>query len=340
MAIIQFNDFYQTELSFNITDSTNEIIVVNATPPANLPAVFLIDNELVLLNSASTTTWTVERGFEGTTPSAHLAGAQVTAVISKAVLDQVSGKSKIMRGTYAAKPSPEMTGRLYFPTDAPYILYDTGSVWEHYGPVLPNCQPPRIADFPYLVRTSQATIVDSPMGLSISVPSTATDRYMMIGQDSPGTTNFSVEFGVKTIETAPSVFGIGVVGWRDSDNKGMVAGYIDEQYYGGRYLCTSISNLDTTPTGFASYEVSNGFGDIRQSHRLVKVTFSLNGSNNYKIDMDISFDGVTYDYIPISGTDLLSHMPNSQGVITKVGIFLFGTACQCNVFNWKVYSNV
>ena len=77
-----------TTLNGNINSSVTSIILSSATGyPTNYPFVLALDynaasEELVLVtNKTAATTFTVTRGFNGTTPQAHRTGAVVRHVI-------------------------------------------------------------------------------------------------------------------------------------------------------------------------------------------------------------------------------------------------------------------
>ena len=53
-----------------------------------------------------------------------------------------TGGGTIDSGTYASLPAASAAGRLYLPTDAPYVLRDTGAAWEAWGPVRRLTVPP------------------------------------------------------------------------------------------------------------------------------------------------------------------------------------------------------
>jgi hypothetical protein len=77
MAILHKN-FAQTTLAAAITDTSGTSITV--TSEASFPAVqfiISIDTEAMLVTNVATTTWTVTRGYEGSTAATHLNGATI-----------------------------------------------------------------------------------------------------------------------------------------------------------------------------------------------------------------------------------------------------------------------
>lgn len=78
---------YSTTLNGGITDVAVTLVVTSATgaPAANFR--LRIDDEIMLCTSKAGATYTVTRGVEGTVAAAHLNGATVAHLITKAGLD-------------------------------------------------------------------------------------------------------------------------------------------------------------------------------------------------------------------------------------------------------------
>lgn len=92
MAILHKN-FAQTTLASAITDTGGTSITV--TSETSFPAVqfiISIDTEAMLVTTVSTTTWTVTRGYEGSTAATHLNGAAIFHDISAAEADSIAAK--------------------------------------------------------------------------------------------------------------------------------------------------------------------------------------------------------------------------------------------------------
>ena len=87
-----------TTLAAGITVSDTSIVVSSRTGFPEQPVFRIrVDDELLLVTAgAGTTTWTVERGIETTTPAAHSSGAQVAQVLTagslRAVIDDVQSR--------------------------------------------------------------------------------------------------------------------------------------------------------------------------------------------------------------------------------------------------------
>ncbi|MFA5378587.1 MAG: hypothetical protein WC455_22730 [Dehalococcoidia bacterium] len=75
------------------TADGTSITVSSATGfPATAQYRILVDDELMIVTAgATTTTWTVTRGAEGTTGATHLDGAAVTHVLTAGALAQLKG---------------------------------------------------------------------------------------------------------------------------------------------------------------------------------------------------------------------------------------------------------
>lgn len=76
----------------------------------------------VVRNSGDVLTW----AGDAYTPDTPVGGAGVS----------------VTAGSYAGRPSPSAAGNLHLPTDAPYVLRDTGSAWQAWGPLRQLVIPP------------------------------------------------------------------------------------------------------------------------------------------------------------------------------------------------------
>jgi hypothetical protein len=88
---IHHKNFAETTLAAAITDTSGTSITV--TSEASFPAapfIISIDTEAMLVTNVSTTTWTVTRGYEGSTAATHLNGAAIYHDISAAEADVIS----------------------------------------------------------------------------------------------------------------------------------------------------------------------------------------------------------------------------------------------------------
>lgn len=93
-------NFAQTTLAAAITDTTGTSITV--TSEAGFPAtpfIVSIDTEAFLVGTVAETTWTVTRGYEGSTTATHLNGAAIYHDISAAEADSIAAKLPLAGGT-------------------------------------------------------------------------------------------------------------------------------------------------------------------------------------------------------------------------------------------------
>ena len=71
-------NFAQTTLGAAITDTSGtSVTVASSTGFPATPFIVSIDTECLLVTNVSGTTWTVTRGYEGSTAATHLNGAAV-----------------------------------------------------------------------------------------------------------------------------------------------------------------------------------------------------------------------------------------------------------------------
>lgn len=136
-----------TSLSAAITSTTaTSITITSATLfPSSPQFRILIDSEIMLVTGISGTTWTVTRGIEGSTAATHTTGSTVSLILTAGALDQITADN-CQSGSISSLPAVEKAGRLYFPTDSPVILRDTGAIWQPYGPIW-NLSPPNLSGY-------------------------------------------------------------------------------------------------------------------------------------------------------------------------------------------------
>lgn len=134
----QFANFAQTTLTAAISSTATTITVNSASSfPTSAQYHIVVDSEIMIVTGgAGTTTWTVTRGAEGTTATAHALYAVVANVLTKGSLNQFR-QDNISYGTYVNLPTAGIAGRLYQATDGPFIFQDNGTSWQAFGPVLP-----------------------------------------------------------------------------------------------------------------------------------------------------------------------------------------------------------
>jgi hypothetical protein len=93
----------------------------------------LIDSEILFVNSgATTTTWNVARGMEGTVSTSHGAGAAINAVLTAGALDAIRAQINGY-GTYISLPVSGMKfGDTYRTNDTGQTFIYNGSVWTPF----------------------------------------------------------------------------------------------------------------------------------------------------------------------------------------------------------------
>jgi hypothetical protein len=98
---INHKNFAQTTLGAAITTTDGTSITV--TSEAGFPAVdfiISIDTECMLVTNVSTTTWTVTRGYEGSTAATHTNGTAIYHDISAAEADAIALKAALAGATF------------------------------------------------------------------------------------------------------------------------------------------------------------------------------------------------------------------------------------------------
>src|SRR5436190_22498956 len=168
MATEKFANNPTTTLNGAINNSVTSITVTSATTfPTTGNFRILIDSEILLVTAVSGTTFTVTRGAEGTTAVTHADLASVDGIVTKGSLDALRS-DLISNGTFAGKPTTEIAGRLYLVNDGSYLLRDTGSIYETYGPIH-KFIPPDDSQFSW-VNQGSATISTAGGLLYLSNP--------------------------------------------------------------------------------------------------------------------------------------------------------------------------
>ena len=140
---INHKNFAQTTLAAAITDTSGTSITV--TSETSFPAVnfiISIDTEVMLVTNVSTTTWTVTRGYEGSTAATHLNGATIYHDISAAEADSIAAKLPLSGGTmtgalipagHATPATAEVDAVCYGTGDPPSAAgVPEGTIWIKY----------------------------------------------------------------------------------------------------------------------------------------------------------------------------------------------------------------
>ena len=103
-----------TTLSGSVTASSTSMAVASAAAfPATAEFRVRMDSEILLVtDGAGTTTWTVTRGADGTTPAPHTAGATVS-LVERAAIASCSGGGSPCTSLVPSKTSTGADGKSY-----------------------------------------------------------------------------------------------------------------------------------------------------------------------------------------------------------------------------------
>lgn len=168
----QYANNAQTTLAAAVTAGATTLTVTSAAGfPAQPQFRIRIDDELLLVTGVSGTTWTVQRGIEGTTAAAHASGATVTHVLTAGGLLNLAGQL-IIPGPSTSAPSSGIPGRIYLPNDVPVLLLDTGTAWQPFLPGHAPFTPPQLTAFTLYNQTTEQFTQVGPCILAVKTQST------------------------------------------------------------------------------------------------------------------------------------------------------------------------
>ena len=159
VELIQPANNAQTTLSGNLTDSATSIVVVS-TATFSPTGLIAIGNELITYTGKTSTTFTgCIRGYDGTTPAAHLNGARVEDLITKAHHNVLAGtvialETKV--GSGASTPS------------ANTVLRGTGAGTSAFGQIV-NADIDPTAAIPYSKLSLTGGIVNADVSASAAI---------------------------------------------------------------------------------------------------------------------------------------------------------------------------
>jgi hypothetical protein len=93
-----------------------------------------IESEIMICTGRSGDGLTVTRGQEGSTAASHSSGLPVELVLTRQSLLNLAEYYNLTPDTFANRPSASIAGRIFIPTDTPWITkcYDTGSAWRNF----------------------------------------------------------------------------------------------------------------------------------------------------------------------------------------------------------------
>jgi hypothetical protein len=103
-----------TTLSGSLTASATSMAVASAAAfPATAEFRVRMDSEILLVtDGAGTTTWTVTRGADGTTPATHTAGA-IVSIVERAAIASCTGGGSPCTNLVPSKTSTGADGKIY-----------------------------------------------------------------------------------------------------------------------------------------------------------------------------------------------------------------------------------
>jgi len=280
MSVEQYANNASTTLNGAIDNSTTTVVVTDASAfPSSGDFRIKIENELMLVTSVSSNTFTVTRGVEGTTAASHSDTTPVYHIMTKQSFLNLF-RDGVSAGTFSSRPSAGRAGRLFYATDIPGIVqWDNGSVWKNlfqgYGP-FDEVDP---SFYPTWVNQQNATF--SQYGGAVRLEDDGTNNS---GEDlrlrvktKTGTNTCTVSIGCRVYSNGrqPVVYGIA---FRKTGNSNILGcGFIvrnGDQC--SRYFCARWSDANTFAT--TQYEQ---FGDVSFAPQFVR--FKWTGSSNFEM---------------------------------------------------------
>jgi hypothetical protein len=307
MALELYANYWLRDLSSNYTAGSGTLSVSSAAPAAMQVAgtqfrVRLANpsNTLLIVTAgAATTTWTVTAEANDANCAAA-AGAVLGGEATAGMLDQIRIDSQ-QTGAIASA-SAYKAGSLYFPTDAPMLLRDTGSTFARWGPLFRLTAPPSVGSLTW-VNQGTATASDLYGGIFMSTTNTgATDSLKILVKSAPATPwTFTVLYlvdgaGINFITT-------GICLRESGTGKLINWGYC---YNGG---WTSLVTRFTNPTTFSSTPLTNNLGTPYIFYRVTD-----NGTN---LIYSASLNGQDFSNIVLTEprTAFMAGGPNQAGIM-------------------------
>jgi hypothetical protein len=131
MATERFANRPITTLNVGVDSSETSLVV---TDPSLFPGVpqfrILIEDEIMLVNGVSGSTYSVSRGAEGTTASSHLSGVAVIHILTAGALDELRSASGLRSDTTIVNvdaATAPTTGQMLVATDSTHATWQTVS---------------------------------------------------------------------------------------------------------------------------------------------------------------------------------------------------------------------
>jgi hypothetical protein len=157
------------------------------------------------------------------------------------------GGSSIEAGAYADLPAAGEDGRVYYCTDAPYVLRDNGVTWLALAHGYPVTVPPS-AGWSWVNQQVGDTIVATRGVQQLLLVSRAANVFTLRARAAPATP-YTLTAGFRMVQWAPGAIWLGGIGWRQSSD--------------GKFILVGMSNAGAVgssdwinPTTFSD---NNGF---------------------------------------------------------------------------------
>jgi hypothetical protein len=250
---------------------------------------------------AAGTSWLVVGQLIEQTPSVYRHGIPgLTPVVST-----LTSADVILTDTYANLSAAGTEGRLFLPSDGPYLLRDSGSVWDHFVSGFGKATVPAVADFSWVNQdTATANNTSGPLNLFV----TDGDSHNHLLVKSIPSVPYTVTILFRVNLDTGSATDVGV-GWRQSsDGKMINVRYIgsDSGFIISKWTDETAYSADYTSNSLIRRVFYVGVGVLVQliddnSNRIVKV--SGDGINWQTMHTVGRADFLTADQLLVYGRD-------------------------------------
>lgn len=260
--------------------------------------ISLIDSNQNATPGSAPSAWSLvaQKGDAGSAGSPGAPGADGSIGLTGAPGAQGEPGPSTASGTYSGLPAAGNLGALYFPTDAPYVMRDTGAAWEAWGPIQ-QCTIPPSSGWSWTNQGSATVSVNGDIVLTAPAVSGNNSR-LYLRSLSPGAYTLVARI-------APCLMGVnnskaGLCLYETSSQKTVLFGFGYEGYYTAQVI------LLNNPSSYASAPTAVSF-----PFQPVFLKIVDDGVTNRTYS--ISTDGRSY-------LQLLSHSRTTWGTPDKIGI--------------------
>lgn len=124
MQTRNIENFFSTETTALIDNSSSVLNVLSNTGSPNVPFVVLVGQEKMLVtNKGGGLNWSVTRGFEGTTATSHLSGSIVSNIIDAELLESAKSRHVVAYDLAANQEvAANSSHRIFVPSDLPIMM--------------------------------------------------------------------------------------------------------------------------------------------------------------------------------------------------------------------------